>query len=93
MIGFWSTFQLRANPNGPYVPEWPRFNRAEDWMSLKACDTAESSNEPPAACSQAQGIASLVVDHELDLWPRSSVEDNARGSTRDDELELFRAPS
>ena len=68
MIGFWSGFQSKASPNGPYLPEWPRFNRSEKWMSLDGCDTAESSHEPPAACSQAMAISSLVADHELDLW-------------------------
>ncbi len=33
-----------------------------------ACDTPESGDEPPAACSQAQDISSLVAYHKLDLW-------------------------
>jgi para-nitrobenzyl esterase len=68
MIGFWSSFQAKASPNGRYLPKWPRFYRSERWMSLDACETAESSDEPPAACSQAKGISSLVADHKLDLW-------------------------
>jgi para-nitrobenzyl esterase len=68
MIGFWSAFQYRATPNGRYLPRWPRFNRSEEWMSLDACETAESSNEPPAACSQAMEISRLIADHKLDLW-------------------------
>ena len=68
MIAYWSTFQRRASPNGPYLPEWPRFNRAEQFMSLDACETAESSTEPPAACSEAMEISSLVSDHKLELW-------------------------
>lgn len=68
MIGFWSTFGLRGNPIGPYLPQWPEFNPSEQFMSLKACDTAESRNEPPAACSQTLPNASLVAGHKLDLW-------------------------
>jgi para-nitrobenzyl esterase len=68
MIGFWSAFQHRASPNGPYLPEWPRFNGAQEWMSLAACDTPESSEEPPAACSEARDISSLVAYHKLDFW-------------------------
>jgi hypothetical protein len=37
-------------------------------MSLKACETAESGNEPPAACSQAKDPAAFTADHNLDLW-------------------------
>jgi para-nitrobenzyl esterase len=68
MIGFWAAFQYRASPNGPYLPEWPRFNRSEEWMSLAACETAEASDEPPAACSEAKDISSLAADHKLALW-------------------------
>src|SRR4051794_5853795 len=68
MIGFWSAFQNRATPNGAYLPEWPAFNRGQRWMSLKACETAESSNEPPAACSQAKDAAAFTADHQLNLW-------------------------
>jgi hypothetical protein len=60
--------RARGNPNGPYLPQWPEFNPSHQFMSLKACDTAESSNEPPAACSQTLAIASLVAAHKLDLW-------------------------
>ena len=68
MIGFWSAFQRRASPNASYLPEWPRFGDSEKWMALDACDTKESSNEPPAACSEAKDISSMVSDHKLDLW-------------------------
>jgi para-nitrobenzyl esterase len=68
MIGFWSAFQHRDTPNGPYLPDWPQFNRSQQWMSLKACDTAESSNQPPAACSTAMDAASFVADHKIDFW-------------------------
>jgi hypothetical protein len=37
-------------------------------MSLDACETPESGDEPPAACSEAMDMASLVADHKLDLW-------------------------
>jgi para-nitrobenzyl esterase len=68
MIGFWSAFQYRATPNGPYLPTWPRFNRSQRFMSLNACETPESSDEPPTACSEARDISSLVADHKLDFW-------------------------
>jgi len=67
MIGFWSAFQNRNSPNGSYLPDWPRLNR-DQYMALDACDTPESSNQPPAACSEAKDIASFVADHKLDLW-------------------------
>jgi para-nitrobenzyl esterase len=67
MIAFWSSFQARGNPNGPYTPPWPAFNASnQQWMSLSACVTAESSNEPPAACSAASD--SYVAFHKLALW-------------------------
>lgn len=68
MIGFWSAFQTGDSPNAPYLPSWPKFNRSQQWMALQACDTAESGNEPPAACSQNRDISSMVADHKLDLW-------------------------
>jgi carboxylesterase type B len=68
MIGFWSAFQNRNSPNGPYLPTWPEFGRSQQYMALDACDTAESGNQPPAACSQAKDIASFVADHKLDFW-------------------------
>jgi para-nitrobenzyl esterase len=68
MIGFWSTFQYRGDPNAKYLPQWPRFNRTERWMSLDACQTAESSGEPPTTCSQGQEIGALDADHQLGLW-------------------------
>ena len=68
MIGFWSAFQTGDSPNAPYLPSWPKFNRFQQWMALQACDTAESGNEPPAACSEARDISSMVADHKLDLW-------------------------
>ena len=68
MIGFWLDVRAAWQPNGPYLPQWPEFNPSERFMSLKACATAESSNEPPAACSRTLAIASLVASHKLDLW-------------------------
>jgi para-nitrobenzyl esterase len=68
MIGFWSSFQYRASPNGAYLPRWPRFDRDEEYMALDACETSEASNEPPAACSAAQDISSLATEHKLTLW-------------------------
>jgi para-nitrobenzyl esterase len=68
MIGFWSAFQYRASPNGAYLPAWPRFGREEQYMALDACETAEASQEPPAACSRAQDVSSLAGEHQLDLW-------------------------
>jgi para-nitrobenzyl esterase len=68
MIGFWAAFQGSASPNAAFLPEWPKFNRSQQWMALQACDTPESSNQPPAACSQAREISSMVADHKLDLW-------------------------
>lgn len=68
MIGFWEAFQTRDTPNAASLPEWPRFNRAQQWMSLKACATAESGHQPPAACSQAMDAPAFVADHKLDVW-------------------------
>jgi para-nitrobenzyl esterase len=68
MIAFWQAFQDRSTPNGAYLPAWPAFNRSQQWMSLKACETAEAGNEPPAACSQAKDVAAFVADHKLDFW-------------------------
>jgi hypothetical protein len=56
-----------GQPERAYLPKWPRFSRSEQWMSLAACETAESSDQPPAACSQAKDIASLNACHKLDL--------------------------
>ena len=66
MIEFWSTFQVRGNPNAAPLPRWPRFNRSEQWMSLNACETSEASDEPPAACSEA--TTGYMQDHKLDFW-------------------------
>jgi carboxylesterase type B len=67
-IGFWSSFQRWASRNGPYLPRWPKFNTARRWMSLDACESAESSNQPPASCSRAKALSSLAAYHKLDLW-------------------------
>jgi para-nitrobenzyl esterase len=66
MISFWSQFQQAGDPNGPDVPGWPAFDRDGSWMSLNACETAEASADPPAACSAA--TTDYVGDHKLDLW-------------------------
>ena len=73
MIGFWSAFQDSGSPNASFLPDWPKFNRSQQWMALQACDTAESSNEPPAACSEAREISSMTADHKLDLWASLSA--------------------
>jgi para-nitrobenzyl esterase len=68
MIAFWEAFQTRDTPNAPYLPQWHAFNRDRQWMSLKACNTAESSDQPPAACSQAKDAAAFTADHKLAFW-------------------------
>ena len=68
MVGYWSAFQYRSTPNAPYLPQWPPFSSSGMYMSLDACETAESSDRPPTACSQARPIAHLEADHNLDFW-------------------------
>lgn len=67
MITFWDRFTTTGDPNGPGTPTWPKYTVATaELMSLKACDTAPSSDEPPAACSRS--TRDFAQEHDLDFW-------------------------
>jgi para-nitrobenzyl esterase len=67
MITFWSQFQRTGDPNANKVPTWPAFTQSGgDWMELRACNTSEAGNQPPAACSAASD--NYLTDHKLALW-------------------------
>lgn len=67
MTTFWDRFQNTGNPNAVTGPDWPRFTATGgSWMELTACVTAESGNQPPAACSAAG--TGYLTDHKLALW-------------------------
>ncbi|MFE2887995.1 carboxylesterase/lipase family protein [Streptomyces sp. NPDC059272] len=67
MITFWDRFTTTGDPNGTGTPTWPKYTVATgELMSLKACDTAPSSDEPPAACSKS--TRDFAQEHDLDFW-------------------------
>ncbi|MER7641809.1 carboxylesterase family protein [Streptomyces sp. NPDC126522] len=67
MITFWDRFTTTGDPNGPGTPTWPKYTVVTgELMSLKACDTAPSSDEPPAACSRS--TRDFAQEHDLDFW-------------------------
>jgi len=67
MITFWDHFTATGDPNGPGTPNWPKYRtRTGELMSLKACDTAPSSDDPPAACSRT--TRDFAQGHDLDFW-------------------------
>ncbi|MEV0477351.1 carboxylesterase family protein, partial [Streptomyces prunicolor] len=67
MITFWDRFTTAGDPNGSGTPNWPKYRtKTGELMSLKACDTAPSSNEPPAACSKV--TRDFAQEHDLDFW-------------------------
>jgi para-nitrobenzyl esterase len=67
MITYWGAFAADGDPNGARTPDWPKYTtRTEQLMSLSACDTAPSSDKPPAACSQATDT--FDEEHNLDFW-------------------------
>ncbi|MEV0482644.1 carboxylesterase family protein [Streptomyces sp. NPDC050508] len=67
IITFWDRFTTTGDPNGSGTPNWPKYStRTGELMSLKACDTAPSGNEPPAACSKS--TRDFAQEHDLDFW-------------------------
>ncbi|MFJ3419203.1 carboxylesterase/lipase family protein [Streptomyces sp. NPDC086082] len=67
MITFWDRFTTTGDPNGAGTPTWPKYTLATgELMSLKACDTAPSSDDPPAACSRS--TRDFAQEHDLDFW-------------------------
>jgi para-nitrobenzyl esterase len=70
MIAQWGHFQKTGDPNAAYTPTWPQFQAWNgNWMEQKACDTSESGNVAPKACSQASKY--YMTDHKLfSVWQR-----------------------
>ncbi|MEU6139580.1 carboxylesterase family protein [Streptomyces sp. NPDC047081] len=67
MITYWGRFASDGDPNGARTPAWPKYSATTGrLMSLKACDTAPSSNRPPAACSKV--TADFAAEHDLAFW-------------------------
>ena len=66
MVGYWSAFQP-GQPQRMLPPRVASVHRSQQVTSLDACETAESSNKSPAACSREMDITSLIADHKLDL--------------------------
>ncbi|HEU5473621.1 MAG TPA: carboxylesterase family protein [Actinophytocola sp.] len=51
MVKYWTNFAHHANPNGPHLPQWPRFRSSDDVLALglgpagiRPIDIAEASN-------------------------------------------------
>ncbi len=67
MISYWSSFVTRQNPNSAVTPKWPVYKASdESIISLKACDTAPASTQPPAACSAAS--RDFSKEHSTAFW-------------------------
>ncbi|MGW4906287.1 carboxylesterase/lipase family protein [Streptomyces sp. NPDC004270] len=67
MITYWGRFAATGDPNGARTPAWPTYAPATGaLMSLKACDTAPSSNRAPAACSKVSD--DFAAEHDLAFW-------------------------
>ncbi|MGW1715236.1 carboxylesterase/lipase family protein [Streptomyces sp. NPDC002156] len=67
MIAYWGRFAAEGTPSGAGTPTWPKYSAATGrLMSLKACDTAPSSNRAPAACSEVSD--GFAAEHNLDFW-------------------------